>query len=263
MTLDIKKEFEDIRKLYSEDAMQKHFAALVYGGSGSGKTRLLKTCRRPIHIDSFDPQGTVTIRDEIKAGWVLADTRWENEDPWKPTSFKKWDTEYERRQRDGYFQHIGTYAIDSATTWASAAMNQVLLTAKGGSRAGTQPWENDYLPAMYMIENAIKDFLTLPCDIVLLAHENTLKDDVTGKLYVTPLFVGKLQQKIPLLFTELYYAQTTRTSAGIKYSLLTQSDGTFRARTRLGKEGLFIQAEEPDIKMLLKKAGYPTDDKPY
>lgn len=263
MPLDIQKEFSDIRAMYSEQAMQKHATFLVYGGSGTGKTRLIKTCRRPIHVDSFDPQGTVTIRDEIKEGWILADTRYEEEDPFKPTSFQLWDKEYERRQRDGYFQHIGTYVIDSATTWASAAMNQVLKMAKGGSRAGSQPWENDYLPAMYMIENAIKDFLTLPCDIVLIAHENTLKDDVSGKLYVTPLFVGKLQQRIPLLFTELYHAQSTRTSTGFKYTLLTQSDGTYRARTRLGKEGIFAANEEPDIKALLKKAGYSTEDKPY
>jgi len=263
MQLDIKKEFADIRAMYNTQAQQYHAAFLVYGGSGTGKTRLLKTCRRPIHVDSFDPRGTKTIRDEIKEGWILADTRYEIEDPFNPTVFKLWDKEYERRQRAGYFEHIGTYAIDSATTWASAAMNEVLKTAKGGSRAGSQPWENDYLPAMYMIENAVKDFLTLPCDIVLIAHENNLKDDVTGKLYVTPLFVGKLQQRVPILFDELYYAQTTRTSSGIKYTLLTQSDGTFRARTRLGKEGLFVQNEEPDVKMLLKKAGYSTDDKLY
>jgi len=263
VTIDIKKEFEDIRRMYSESTTQKHAAFLVYGGSGVGKTRLLKTCRKPIHIDSFDPRGTLTVRDEIKAGWILADTRFELEDPFKPTVFELWDKEYERRQRDGYFANIGTYAIDSATMWSSAAMNQVLKTTKGGSRAGTQPFQQDYLPAMYMIENAIKDFLSLPCDIVLIAHENELKDDVTGKLYVTPLFTGKLQQRVPLLFDELYHMETTRTSAGIKYSMLTQSDGTFKARTRLGKDGIFTANEEPDIKALLKKAGYPTEDKPY
>ncbi len=261
--LDIKKEFSDIRAMYGSQAMQQHAAFLVYGGVGSGKTRLLKTCRRPIHVDSFDPRGTKTIRDEIAAGWILADTRFEAEDPFNPTSFALWDKEYERRQRDKYFEHIGTYAIDSATTWSSAAMNLVLKTAKGGSRAGSQPFQQDYLPAMYMIENAIKDFLTLPCDIVLIAHENELKDDVTGKIYVTSLFTGRLQQRVPLLFDEMYHAESVRTSIGVKYSLLTQSDGTFRARTRLGKEGLFSANEEPNVKMLLKKAGYPTDDKPY
>jgi hypothetical protein len=263
MPLDIKKEFDDIRRMYQESSTRETSAFLIYGGSGSGKTRLLKTCRRPIHVDSFDPRGTTTIRDEIKEGWILADTRFETEDPFKPTAFDLWDKEYERRQREGYFNHIGTYAIDSATMWSSAAMNNVLKNSKGGSRAGSQPFQQDYLPAMYMIENAVKDFLSLPCDIVLIAHENELKDDITGKLYVTPLFTGKLQQKIPLLFDELYHMEVVRTSSGFKYSMLTKSDGTYRARTRLGKEGIFLANEEPDIKALLKKAGYGTEDKPY
>lgn len=183
------------------------------------------------------------------------------EDPFNPSVFALWDKEYERRQKGKYFDNIGTYAIDSATMWSSAAMNQVLKTTKGGSRAGSQPFQQDYLPAMYMIENAIKDFLTLPCDIVLIAHENELKDDVTGKLYVTPLFTGKLQQRVPLLFDEVYHMESNRTSAGFKYSMLTKSDGTYRARTRLGKDGIFEANEEPDIIALLKKAGYPTDSK--
>lgn len=260
MPLDIKKEFEEIRKMYDSQAQQKSFNALIYGDFGTGKTRLLKTCRLPVHVDSFDPGGTKTIRDDIAGGKVLADVRYEVEDPMKPTAFALWDKEYHRRKRDGYFEQIGTYVIDSATTWASAAMNVVLQKA---SRLGGPPYQQDYLPAMSMIENAIKDMATLPCDTILTAHLDVDKDEATGRMFVGPLFVGKLKQRIPLLFDELYCAQTKNTSAGVVFSLLTRSDGIFKARTRLGKEGLFLTNEEPNIKALLKKAGYPTDDKPY
>ena len=261
MPLDIQKEFEDIKKMYSESAMQRYVAFLVYGGAGAGKTRLLSTCRRPIHIDSFDPHGTanVQVKKGIQEGWILADARYEEEDPFNPTKFVLWDKEYERRRNGGYFDSIGTYCVDSATLWEAAAMNEVLKKAKGGSRAGSQPFEQDYLPAMYMIRNAIKDFISLPCDVVLTAHENVMQDEATGKMYVTPLFVGKKQNN-PVFFSELYYLQSTRTSTGIKYSMLTQSDGTYRAKTRIG-EGIFSQNEEPDIKKLLVKAGYSTEDK--
>jgi len=260
MTLDIKKEFEEIRKMYSEQAQQKSFNALVYGDFGTGKTQLAITCRLPVHIDSFDPGGVKTVRDEIKAGKVLADVRFEVEDPMKPTAFRLWDNEYARRKRDGYFAQVGTYIIDSATTWASAAMNVILQKA---NRLGGPPFQNDYLPAMSMIENAIKDITTLPCDVILTAHLDVDKDEATGRMFVGPLFVGKLKQRIPLLFDELYCTQTKNTAAGIVYSLLTRSDGIFKARTRLGKGGLFEANEVPNIKALLKKAGYPTEDKPY
>lgn len=259
MPLDIQKEFADIRAMYDSQAQQKSFNALIYGDFGTGKTNLARTCRLPVHIDSFDPGGSKTVRDEIASGIILADTRFEVEDPMKPSSFELWDKEYHRRKRDGYFNHIGTYIVDSATTWASAAMNVIL---KKAGRLGGPPFQQDYLPAMSMIENAIKDLTTLPCDVILTAHLDVDKDEATGRMFVGPLFVGKLKQRVPLLFDELYCAQAKNTSAGVVYSLLTRSDGIFKARTRLGKGGVFDTNEKPDIKGLLKKAGYPTDDNP-
>lgn len=260
MPIDIKKEFAAIREMYSSQAQQKTFNALVYGDFGTGKTQLIKTCRLPVHIDSFDPGGTKTVRDEIEKGMILADTRYEIEAPMKPTAFALWDKEYARRKRDGYFEHLGTYVIDSATTWASAAMNVILQ--KSG-RLGGPPFQQDYLPAMSMVENAIKDMVTLPCDVILTAHLDVDKDEATGRMFVGPLFVGKLKQRIPLLFDELYCSQVKKSAAGETYGLLTRSDGIFKARTRLGKGGIFEAFEKPDIKALLQKAGYPTEDKEY
>lgn len=260
MPLDIKKEFESIRAMYSEQAQQKTVSIMVYSDFGAGKTEFTKTGRRPIHNDSFDPRGTKTVRDEIAEGWYLADTRFEIEDPMSPTAFALWDKVYHERKKMGYFDHVGTYVIDSATTWASAAMNVIL---KKAGRAGGAPQQNDYLPSMMMIENAIKDILTLPCDVVLTAHLDVDKDEATGKMFIGPLFVGKLKQRLPLLFDELYNMQVKRTAKGDEYQLLTRSDGIFKARTRLGKGGIFEAIEKPDIKYLLKKAGYPTEDKEY
>ncbi|MFA6972813.1 MAG: AAA family ATPase [Gallionella sp.] len=260
MAIDIKKEMSDIRAMYDSQTQQRSFNALVYSDFGCGKTQLAETCRLPVHTDSFDPGGTKTIRDAIKEGKILADTRYEVEDPMKPTAFELWDKEYHRRKREGYFDYIGTYFLDSATTWSSAAMNVIL---KKANRLGGPPFQQDYLPAMSMIENAIKDMTTLPCDVILTAHLDVDKDEATGRMFVGPLFVGKLKQRIPLLFDELYCAQTKNTSAGVVYSLLTRSDGIFKARTRLGKGGIFETNETPNIKALLKKAGYPIEDKPY
>ena len=265
MPIDIKKEFAAIREMYSSQAQQKTFNALVYSDFGDGKTTLAKTCRRPVHIDSFDPGGVKSISDVVASkdnptGFVFADTRYEVEDAMKPTAFALWDREYHRRKRDGYFENIGTYIVDSATTWASAAMNVILQKA---GRLGGPPFQQDYLPAMSMIENAIKDIVTLPCDVILTAHLDVDKDEATGRMFVGPLFVGKLKQRIPLLFDELYCAQSKKSAAGTTYGLLTRSDGIFKARTRLGKGGIFEAFEKPDIKALLAKAGYPTEDKEY
>ena len=256
-TLDIKKELDTLNTLYIEKAQNKTFNALIYGPMGSGKTRLAMTCRAPILIHSFDPGGTKTIRDEI-GKTIFADTRYEQEDPAMPSAFAAWDLEYHRLKKAGLFAGIGTYIIDSATTWSAAAMNVVL---KKAGRPGGVPFQQDYLPAMVMIENAIKDMISLPCDCILLCHEDVDKDEASGKMFVGPLFVGKLKVRVPLLFDEIYMATTKETSNGVSYSLLTRNTGLYRARTRLGSNNRFETYEQPDIKALLAKAGFDTADR--
>ena len=116
----------DIKEFYENDPLQKRFSALVTGETGSGKTYLLRSARMPIHIDSFDPGGTKCLRSLIKKGDVVADTRWENEDPYNPTVFNDWIKETDYRFEVGYFDKFGTYALDSSTTFADAVMNSQL-----------------------------------------------------------------------------------------------------------------------------------------
>jgi len=260
--LPIAKEIELIQKNYRPDGM---FRALIYGISGVGKTFSLRTGRRPIHLDSFDPNGSQSIDDVIKTpenpkGYIYVDTRFEIEDPRKPTAWNLYDKEIHRRYREGYFNHISMYATD-LTSLSTAAMNQTLAES---NRHGGVPQQNDYLPAMTKIINALRFLMSLPCDVALLAHIAAREDAVTGKSTYFPLTLGKAHvTHIPLLFSEIYVAQTKETADGLRYAWLTQAAGSYTARTRLGKNGRFDKYEPPDFKALLKKAGKAIEDKPY
>ena len=256
MALDIQKELSALNTMYEEKAQNKTFNALIYGPMGSGKTTLARTCRTPVLIHSFDPGGTKSIRDDI-GKTIFVDTRYEYEDPNMPSAFQAWDSEYHRLKKIGAFTEVGTYIIDSATTWSAAAMNVVL---KKAGRPGGVPFQQDYLPAMVMIENAVKDMISLPCDCILLCHDDADKDEATGKMFVGPLFVGKLKVRVPLLFDEIYMATTKEASSGISYTLLTRNTGLYKARTRLGANNRFDTYEAADIKALLRKAGFDTSD---
>lgn len=272
--LDIKKEFSTIRELYSSQQIERLISALIIGTSGVGKTRLLETCPRPIHVDSFDPKGTTTIRKGIEEGWILADTRYEIEDPTDPYAFELWDNEYNRRKDSGYFSNIGTYALDSLTLFGEAIMNLVLkgLVRKADRKPGTStalktdylriPQENDYPLQMNILKNCISDILSLPCNVIIIGHlEN--KTDREGKVLSRGLYVtGKLATRLPRLFEEIYHLKTEDSSKGPQYYLLTQPEGGVEARTRIGRDK-FAFREVPDICYLLEKAGLKPKHKEF
>jgi len=162
-TQNILNELNKVRNYYAQDALQKRFSALICGESGSGKTYLLRSCRRPIHIDSFDPGGTKCLKKWIDSGDIVVDTRWEDENPNAPDKFALWKKATDFRIQTGYFKHFGTYALDSATTWSTSAMY--------GQTDGAIPnWNKDYTPVKNDMNIYIKKLLSIPCDLFLLGH---------------------------------------------------------------------------------------------
>ena len=258
----IQEEFSKIRTMYEEDQTQTSYNMLLCGEMGSGKSHFLSTARRPIHIDSFDPGGTkiAPIQRGIKEGWIIVDSRWEKEDPLKPAVAKLWTTEMDRRERMGYFNHVGTYALDSATSWMDALMNKQL---KGAGIAGQAPrFTHDYTPVKAEIRNYIRRMMMFPCDFILTGHLNSEKDEPTGRVIMRFMTIGKGAASLPTLFDEVFVALTKDTSDGTKYTLLTAPKQMYLARTRLGS-GKFEQEEKPDLQHLFKKAGRKMIDLPY
>jgi hypothetical protein len=254
----INKEIQDLHGIYQKDQRGDTFRLLLTGDTGTGKTYTARTAPKLVHIDSFDPGGTQSIDDLIEAGEILADTRFEQDDPNNPMAFNLWESSFDRRLRMGYFQHINTYYLDSITKMSDAAMNLVL---KEKGRPGGVPQQDDYLPQMTKISRMINKISALPCNIVCTAHLDLKEDKVSEALIYRVMITGKLSIRIPLLFSEVYVMTVKETATGTRYAFLTQSTGRYVARTRLGKGGTFDKYEVPDIRALLKKAGKPSHDR--
>lgn len=269
MAYDYKEELRKVKSYYEGDPLQKRFSALITGGIGAGKTYLLHTARRPVHIDSFDPGGTKCLRDIIASGDVIADTQWETEDPFKPDKFAKWMKTIDLRIASGYFKHFGTYALDGATTFGDSVMNYQLATR---GEAGSPPnWGKDYVPQKIHMTNYFRKLMSIPCDFILLGHLREIEeilsvDTKTGitrknveyRFYTT----GQAVLTIPLLFDEIYVLLGKESSSGVERYMLIDSQGKYIARSRLRANGKLNAIEPPNIKALLKKIGLSWEDKP-
>lgn len=246
--------YADLTKKYSVIPPQASSKAniILIGGLGTGKTTCWTTAPKPIWAHSFDPGGFDSIRHLVDGKTIIADTQFEGDNPERPTKFEQWNTIYHQMKLDGVFNQIATYVLDSATTWGDIIMNYVLKTS---NRPGTFPNQNDWPQQMVRLYNCVLSMLSLPCNIIFVAHPVIEKDDVTGRTYTTPMITGKLREKVPLLFSEIYYAVTSQTAAGIEYKILTQPDGLYNARTRLGAGGKLDKYEPPNISKILEKVG--------
>jgi hypothetical protein len=257
-TLNIQKEFDAIKSMYHADPRQGTFNALVLGTCGSGKTRLLSTCRKPVLVHSFDPGGSKTLRDGIAKGEILVDTRFEAEDYKRPSAYPAWEKEFERLTKLDIFSNIGTYAIDSLTLFSDACIHELL---KKVGRAGGQMQKQDWGVFLNTIRDCLQAALNLPCDVVVTGHLNINKDETTGRTEAGVLIAGQSAERLPLLFDEMYIACAKEVAKGVEYNLVTANTGYYRAKTRIGNNK-FDLYEKPDIKALLRKAGLPTEDKP-
>lgn len=251
--------FEQIRTQFAKDPKRDTFNALICGEMGTGKTYLLKTCRKPILYHCFDPGGFVTLRPEIEKGEILPEL-FAPDDPMKPWAYAKWIGVMETYIREDFFSNFGTYALDSSTLWAEDILS--FLAAKRGAAGKTPEGKLDYLPQKTEIRNWITRILGLPCDVIVTGHLEATEDQVSGRVTYRYATTGKGTIIIPAMFDEVYVSLAEDGPKGVKYSLQTAGAGRYAARSRLAANGKIEQFEEPDIKAILKKAGYPTADKP-
>jgi hypothetical protein len=247
----------------TKDIFAPPLHALIYGDSGAGKTFSLQTLPKPIFVFCSDPDGMVTLRGipDIDFIYIV-----ETEKSHGTVQLEKALFEFESKLLTQY----KSVAFDSITTLTDIIMNHCirltgrdpldLFPSKKGKETGVLlgPNQQDYGNEMTLIHRLIAKVLSWPINIVFTGHVEITKDQLSGRVFGSPMVTGKLKGRLPNLFTEVYYVKRE----GPRYIFRTKPDGIYMAKSRLSQKGLLNEVEEPDFSAIIKKTGVDSNPRP-
>lgn len=221
----------------SEYDPSTNMKVLIYGNSGTGKT--CAACSWPIPILYLDFDSKV---DSAAAFYADDKARLEQievrdlsskmeHDPIEEM-LKIIDKELIPQQKTGKMLYK-TLVIDSLTTFSSAVLNHIVRTNPGikrvVSKQGAQPGMQDFGILKRELTKLIPGILSLPLNVIMLAHVKTERDELTGEMIRGPHMDGSFAADLPIYFKEVYRTFVENK----KYLAQTQSDARYNCRTQI------------------------------
>lgn len=240
MSVEMKAPPLNMKNATAENAFHR---ILVIGDSGTGKTHFIGSMPKP-YVADFD-NGLATLRGKDVSARRYGPEGW--------ADLKKEVQDW----RNGPHYDCETFCLDSLTMASDAAMQHV-LSARG--RHGQQPDIKDWGDAIREVKDLMGFLTTLPCHVLVTAHNQLIKDEVLGDIQYAPLIYGKdLPVRLPIWFDEVYATTVVSKIEGgktqSKYQLQVKPDQRNKIiKSRMNTDGkLFDMYEEPDFAALVKK----------
>jgi hypothetical protein len=135
-------------------------------------------------------------------------------------------------QKSGDFAYK-TIIIDSITTFSSAVLKHIVQTNPGikrnATKQGVQPCLQDYGILKREFARLIPGILSLPCNIIMTAHVDVTKDELTGAIQRRPLMDGAFSAQLPIYFKEVWSFTVDKDRTMVQ----TQSDRKFDCRSQI------------------------------
>jgi len=223
----------------SELKTDENIKILLFGESGSGKTCFASNFPGPTHYYDFDLKvGSVNSFNKNIDHITFDQYPLDKSDPGGAGKRFNHDMgELKKLAVKGEFPYK-TIVIDSLTTLSDRLMEHIMRENPGVKRTPTKlaqaPALQDYGMFRIFMKQFIAEILALPCNIIMVAHVEIIKDETTGQLLRVPMLTGKLAKELVIYFEEVYYAYVEGEGSSRKYMLQTQADKKFNCRSQRG-----------------------------
>jgi hypothetical protein len=207
------------------------------GESGTGKSIFASTFPTPGFIFDFGKE-IVSYRgkDFDYEQYELSSAGW--------AKFEKDFLEVKKKIAEGTYK---TVIVDNISAMTDICMEKSLQLDPRRSATGGPLWNVHYPMVKNLMEGRLRQLLNLPCNLVLIAHLETIKDESGAVIGVEPSLTGQLSVDVPSYFDEVYYHTTKRDGTNTKWLIQTIPIGRNRGRSRLsGKERLLPDTLDND-----------------
>jgi len=183
---------------------------VIYGPSGSGKTTFAGTFPNPVFIDLDN--GMLSLQDKDIEYYTIDEKPTTDPDAIKILGDRlatKGDAYTKTVELLEHFLNTldkdSTLVLDSLSLFSDYALEKVLALESVKS-----PRIQDWGSSQKLIEKTMQLLRQGQCNIIVIAHEQFVKDEDSGMISWLPLTIGKLASKLPLYFDEVYHSYVER-----------------------------------------------------
>lgn len=201
------------------ELLQEPFSTvLVSGPSGSGKTSLIGQALKveamcPVYVFDFDLRLNsllaVTPKDRLEK---LSFDQYRDTASLPGSAFTAAENKL-RELTDCFTKRPAeapkTVVLDSLTFCQRVVMNRVLVV--DGKPATANPELQHYKSLKNTIEPFVSRLTALPCNVIVLVHDDIEKDEATGLSYIGIDMTGQLSTRLPGYFNELWHTELVNT----------------------------------------------------
>ena len=145
-----------------------------------------------------------------------------------------------------------TIIVDNISAMSDICMEKAMQLDGKRSLTGGPLWQVHYAMVKNLMEGRLRQLLNLECNLVFIAHLDTIKDETGAVIGVEPSLTGKLSSDVPSYFDEVYYHTHKREGGEVKWYIQTVPLGRNHGRSRLsGKARLLPDLIENDYAELI------------